>query len=644
MEMEAKPAVQAAAVPGVSLSWEDVRYTVQTKVDKQPVTKTILGGVSGELLPGKLLAIMGPSGSGKTSMLNALAGRVPLSNPQDALSGSITVNGKRQANMHLCSAYVMQDDNLFGYSTVNETLMFAAALRLPSTMSLAQKQAHVDAVIGKLGLTPARDVIIGNAKVRGVSGGERKRVTIGVELLHDPPLVFLDEPTSGLDSFQAQSVMQTLRHLASAGHTVVCSIHQPRSSIYAMVDSLMLLAGGRCVYYGASGVPCHEYFATLGHAVPQDFNPADHLLDVISVDYRTKEQEAVTKERVDHIVRGWEQDGGARQALMLEEGAKALSVADVTTASTTPQEQTEAYAAAHGGGGAGFFTAFPLLLARTWRELTRNKFELALQIGMNLFFSALFGVIYLRMPRSQKSIMDRTGLLFFQAMNGAFGSAINTSTAIPTQLQVVQRERTAGMYGILPFYLATFVALIPLDTLPVLFNAAAIYWVANLRGGMDHFFIYAGLLCLEYFVGISLGMLISALIKNVEMAPRVAPAFVILFLMFSGFFLNDESVPVYMAWLKHISFIRYTFQGLCVNEFKGAEFAEGCSASRPVNGSAPYCATGDDVLTQLSFEKVELWFVVMMNFIVGCSFHVLAFLILRSREVKFLAFSDKKSA
>ena len=140
-----------------------------------------LGGVSGELLPGKLLAIMGPSGSGKTSMLNALAGRVPLSNPQDALSGSITVNGRRQANMHLCSAYVMQDDNLFGYSTVNETLMFAAALRLPSTMSLAQKQAHVDAVIGKLGLTPARDVIIGNAKVRGVSGGERKRVTIGVE-------------------------------------------------------------------------------------------------------------------------------------------------------------------------------------------------------------------------------------------------------------------------------------------------------------------------------------------------------------------------------------------------------------------------------------------------------------------------------
>lgn len=236
--------------------------------------------MSGSLEPGKLLALMGPSGSGKTSMLNALAGRVPISSPNDVLTGSIQVNNKAQSNMHECSAYVEQDDNLFAYSTVNETLMFAASLRLPSTMPVEEKQSHVDTVIGKLGLTPARDVLIGKEGTRGVSGGERKRVTIGVELLHDPPLVFLDEPTSGLDSFQAQSVMETLRSLASNGHTVVCSIHQPRSSIYAMVDSLMLLAGGRCVYYGPSGPSCHSYFAGLNHPVPSDFNPADHLLDV----------------------------------------------------------------------------------------------------------------------------------------------------------------------------------------------------------------------------------------------------------------------------------------------------------------------------------------------------------------------------
>jgi ABC-type transport system involved in multi-copper enzyme maturation permease subunit len=185
---------------------------------------------------------------------------------------------------------------------------------------------------------------------------------------------------------------------------------------------------------------------------------------------------------------------------------------------------------------------------------------------------------------------------------------------------------------------------------PVLFNALAIYFVANLRNGMDHFFIYAGLLCLEYFVGISLGMLISALIRNVEMAPRVAPAFVILFLMFSGFFLNDESVPVYMIWLKHISFIRYTFQGLVVNEFKGAEFPEGCeftnttTMSGEVAGPPPRCATGDDVLDQLSFGEVELWFVVMMNLIIGFVFHFLAYSILSARQVKFLQFSADKSA
>ena len=395
----------------------------------------------------------------------------------------------------------MQDDNLFAYSTVNETLMFAASLRLPSSMSLEDKQGHVDTVIGKLGLTPARDVIIGGPKARGVSGGERKRVTIGVELLHNPPLVFLDEPTSGLDSFQAQSVMETLQNLASNGHTVVCSIHQPRSSIYAMVDSLMLLAGGRCAYYGPSGSLCHSYFAGLSHPVPEDFNPADHLLDVISVDYRTKEQEGDSKARVDTIVQSWQTSGSGAILSHREEAAAAAgkhvdqeshALALQPETAHMMQTQTIEYAEKHGGRGASCCTAFPLLLTRTWRELTRNKTELALQIFMNMFFSALFGkqaclfvararvrarvgsiclsssrstlfsrcvfgclaaagIIYLRMPFSQKSIMDRTGLLFFQAMNGAFGSAINTSTAIPTQLQVVNRERTAGMYSIFPF-------------------------------------------------------------------------------------------------------------------------------------------------------------------------------------------------
>ena len=309
---------KAAKVPGVQLQWSDIRYTVETKTkEKKAETKVILDGISGKLEPGKLLALMGPSGSGKTSLLNALAGRVPITNPNDSLTGSITVNGATHDDMSSCSAYVMQDDNLFAYSTVNETLMFAAQLRLPASMSIEDKQRHVDTVIAKLGLTPARDTIIGNAKVRGVSGGERKRVTIGVELLHDPPLVFLDEPTSGLDSFQAQSVMETLRNLASNGHTVVCSIHQPRSSIYAMVDHLVLLAEGHCVYNGASGAACHSYFAKLGHPVPEDFNPADHLLDIISVDYRTDDQEQSSKARLGTITESWGATG-------------AISVADLT--------------------------------------------------------------------------------------------------------------------------------------------------------------------------------------------------------------------------------------------------------------------------------------------------------------------------
>ena len=159
----------------------------------------------------------------------------------------------------------------------------------------------------------------------------------------------------------------------------------------------------------------------------------------------------MSKARVDKIVQSWQQSGGSLSLEDAPSGDSKKQLQDEESHAMVSVELTEAYAEAHGGSGASCCTAFPLLLTRTWRELTRNKVELALQIFMNMFFSALFGVIYLRMPFSQKSIMDRTGLLFFQAMNGAFGSAINTSTAIPTQLQVVQRERTAGMYTIFPF-------------------------------------------------------------------------------------------------------------------------------------------------------------------------------------------------
>ena len=624
---------------GVHLQWRDVTYTVTRKASKKPIdassdadtpnveVKTILSHISGEAKGGSLLALMGPSGSGKTSLLNALAFRVPRG-PGAEITGTVLADGRVVATpgqMARMSAYVEQEDALFALSTVRETLMFAAQLRLGPEVPLEEKKRAVELVIADLGLVAAADTCVGNEVIRGVSGGERKRVAIGMDLLHDPKLIFMDEPTSGLDAFQALNVMTTLKHLArEKGRTVVASVHQPRSSIYALVDQLVLLSGGRLMYAGDGGSRCSAHFASLGAPVPQDFNPADHFLDAISVDFRSPELEATTRARVETLYEGF--------AAARVERASGTATGTVTVASQGARAERDRATHAR----SQFWVPFKLLLFRTWREQTRDVATLTIKYAMNTFFCLLFGVVYLRMRRDQISIQDRTGILFFQAMNQAFGSAIGISKIIPQQLKVVSRERAARMYTPLPYFLSTFLVTLPLELAPGIIYGTVLYFMTALREGFSHYLVYIGVMLLENFAGIGLGMCLSASFNSVEMAPQLAPAFVILFLMFSGFFLNENNVPVFLIWLRELSFIRYAFQALCVNEFAGAEFT--CDPSATAT-----CIDGDEHLDRLKFDDVKIWenCLILFGMIVG--FNALALAIIYYRQPKYLALGSKET-
>lgn len=209
----------------------------------------------------------------KTSLLNILAARAPIAS-NSKLTGSVLVNGRPRVNsvFKAVSAYVQQDDVLFAHLTVKETLMLSAHFYLASTVTTQEKEDMVEAVIMELGLAKAKNTIIGNEKQRGVSGGERKRANIGVELISDPAVLFLDEPTSGLDSFQAESVMGAMKMMASNGRLIMAVIHQPRSSIFAMFDQMLLISEGRTVYYGDAS-DAVEYFAANGYPCPRLYNP-----------------------------------------------------------------------------------------------------------------------------------------------------------------------------------------------------------------------------------------------------------------------------------------------------------------------------------------------------------------------------------
>ncbi|RWW13249.1 hypothetical protein BHE74_00048327 [Ensete ventricosum] len=267
-----------------ALQFEEVVYKVKRggkgwwPSSSSPAEKTILDGITGVVCPGELLAMLGPSGSGKTTLLTALGGRL-----RGKLSGKITYNGHPfNGVVKRLTGFVAQDDVLYPHLTVTETLTFTALLRLPGSLSRAEKAHQAQLAISELGLNRVAHSMIGGARgVRGVSGGERKRVSIGLELLVDPSLLLLDEPTSGLDSTTAARIVATLRRLAvEKGRTVVTTIHQPSSRLYRMFDKIVLLSEGNAIYYGRAAAAV-DYFASVGFPSPIDgVNPADFLLDL----------------------------------------------------------------------------------------------------------------------------------------------------------------------------------------------------------------------------------------------------------------------------------------------------------------------------------------------------------------------------
>ncbi|CAN6481685.1 unnamed protein product [Victoria cruziana] len=260
------------------LTWKDLTVTVTVANGE---THRVLEGLTGYAEPGSLMALMGPSGSGKSTLLDALAGRLATN---AFLSGSVLLNGRKRKLSFGTAAYVTQDDHLLGTLTVRETISYSARFRLPDNMPLAERQALVESTIIEMGLQDCADTPIGNWHLRGVSGGEKRRVSIALEILMRPRLLFLDEPTSGLDSASAFFVTQTLRSLARDGRTVIASIHQPSSEVFELFDRLCLLSGGRQVYFGKVS-EAHEFFAQAGFPCPSLRNPSDHYLRCINSDF-----------------------------------------------------------------------------------------------------------------------------------------------------------------------------------------------------------------------------------------------------------------------------------------------------------------------------------------------------------------------
>ncbi|KAL6779156.1 hypothetical protein ACKKBF_B18545 [Auxenochlorella protothecoides x Auxenochlorella symbiontica] len=275
----AAASIEQAGAQAVTLVWDRLTCILKTKNGQ---VRALLRDIQGTARPGRLLAILGPSGAGKTTLLNILAGQLPF-NKNIELTGRVLANGRPLDSLLGHVGFVAQEDIFYSQLTVRETLLMAAQLS-NGTSTASERERVVDDIIARLGLAKVRATRIGDKKTRGLSGGERKRLSIAVELIARPKLIFADEPTTGLDSFQAHKVVEALKQLAEENHTVIASIHQPRSSIYTLFDDVILLSEGEVLYAGEADRAL-SYFDAQGHRCPKHYNPAEFLADLAAVDH-----------------------------------------------------------------------------------------------------------------------------------------------------------------------------------------------------------------------------------------------------------------------------------------------------------------------------------------------------------------------
>ena len=323
--------------------------------------------------------------AGKSTFLHALAGRIK-DNPKLSLSGRRYFNGEEVAgDSQLPAAFIEQEVNFFPHMTVKETLDFRVELKLGKMLDKTERDEVVTSLMDQLGLGKSAGTIVGNSKIRGLSGGERKRLSIACEMISSPPIIMLDEPTSGLDSYQATQVVETLRRLADGGKTVVAVIHQPSQHVFGMFDDLLLISEGKQMYYGEVAM-VRSYMDKLGYSAEQEVGTAEHVLECVSHVNGGSSEEKASLKRIDRLAE--EAKAHASEIVL-----SASNDAEVATTKKKKKAKRKYFAVVH-HSGANVFRQFRLLLTRSLDEVFRGKGAIIIKTVQQVTLGLIYGGIY----------------------------------------------------------------------------------------------------------------------------------------------------------------------------------------------------------------------------------------------------------
>ncbi|TPX37995.1 hypothetical protein SmJEL517_g00239 [Synchytrium microbalum] len=606
IHIEAKSADHIAKGTEVQIVFQDLSYSivvpapVQTSkgpfAKKEMVTKQILKNVNGAFNPGRLTAVMGASGAGKTSLLQVLAGEAK----QGMVEGRILLNGEEIVSKEIkrCSGFVFQDDVILSTMTVREAITMSALLRLPSDWTLERKHAKVDETIQLLGLEKAANTIIGDTETKGVSGGERKRTAMAMEMITEPQVLFLDEPTSGLDTFTAYAVIKILSELAHAGRTIIATIHQPSSEIFHLFDDLVLMADGKVMYAG-SQEHVVDYFGAHGYPCPKYSNPADYLF--MSVLNNTAQE--VTS-------------GGQVKENNKDRIERLLGVFDKSDEFSLIKKQVDN--PDKGGVLVGSTKKFPYLLQRASKNAIRNPLIIKARMAQTVVISLIIGFLFLNTGSTtgQASVQNRSGVLFFASVNNVMSSCIGILSIFGGEKTVFTREHGAQYYSLPSYFISKTLVEMPYQILFPWGQATILYWMVGLQNVASKYFIFSSFVVLSSVCGWALGIFFACMFSSLPVALAVTPVILMPLMLFSGLFANLNAIPIWLRWIQYISPIKYGFEGMLKNEYTGIQLW--CAGALPVDGSV--CLTQQGMDDGLGIWACALILIAMVLALLGLAY------------------------
>ncbi|KAK9869926.1 hypothetical protein WA026_006023 [Henosepilachna vigintioctopunctata] len=504
---------------------------------------------------------MGTSGSGKTTLMNVLAGYTK----QDY--GKLLINNERrnENRFRRTSCYIMQNDQLQPLLTVSEAMNMAANLKMSTNISQKMKQERVKEILLSLGLWKHKKV-----KSDSLSGGERKRLSIAMELLKNPQVMFFDEPTSGLDSQTSKQCLSLLQELALTGRTIICSIHQPSAFLLEMFHHLYVLDHGHCVYQGGVG-QLLPFLKDINLICPTYHNPADFLMEITSGVLGNYFNELIEKSG-NGLNENWRHD--KRDIHSSLEHLESEDVTPVAVPSSIfnkikfidkHKNDEENMVCSSSDYPTSSLNQLLVLLKRNYIILSRDRTLTYTRIVTHLLIALFIGFLYYGIGIEAQNMLNNFNYLFYSLMFLMFTAFSSVTTTFPSELPIISKENFNKWYSLKSYYLATTMSDIPIQIFATLIYSILTYYMTKQPTSEPYRLAFFLFMCvLVSLVSQSFGLFIGASM-SLKNGVIFGPFFILPFTIFSGFFIHANAAHPYFRWLFHVSFLKYGLEGLVLS-------------------------------------------------------------------------------